>query len=597
MPIRLDAALSPSRFPIAGSQSVGGAMIAVRGLWSLRRACVTGCCLGVGVCVVQAQAPDPAPAQRSISSSQSSGQPKAGFDQLRVGESESGRTRDVAVVINNAGNATSRVALVIGNASYQNVLQLANPRNDARDVCETLRALLFDVVCQFDIPSRNAFREVVRSFAAKLGPQTAAFFYYAGHGVQVNGENYLLPTAIAARSIADIEDEGLNLSYVLRSLEEARSSPNIVVVDACRDNPFTTLRFRGGAKGLARVDPPVGTILVYATAPNGVALDGRGRNGVFTKHLVRRMTEPGHRLDALFQGVARSVEEEARGFGIEQVPYRSSSYSGEFCLAGCDNPNVAAQIELIKQQSEDAAKRIAILTEENARLRQQAGERTSRIVELEARIDSLSREVALAGRITDGAAAELSRLQAALDAARAEQGAAEQQRSAVAMREGEIAQLKSQMEDLRQQAHQLEEYRRQVYSLERQSDETAKRMLALSAENDRLRQQAEERRSNIAQLEARIQTLSSQGAAVSREDANTRRELEQLRAALDRARSEQKNTDGLKREIATRESEIATLKTRMTEIEEKAQQLEANRQLDQRAKSSLSSRPVVVPSF
>ena len=135
-------------------------------------------------------------------------------------------------------DATRRVALVVGKANYRSLVRLENAANDGQDICAALSRLQFETSCHTDVPRRKEFREVVRRFASSLAPKTAAFFYYAGHGVQINGENYLLPTDIDPRSAADLEDEGLSLSYLLRLLEEARSAPSIIVLDACRDNPF-----------------------------------------------------------------------------------------------------------------------------------------------------------------------------------------------------------------------------------------------------------------------------------------------------------------------------------------------------------------------
>ncbi len=167
------------------------------------------------------------------------------------------------------------------------------------------------------------------------------------------------------------------------------------------------------------VDPPVGTVLVYATSPNGSAIDGNGRNGLFTKHLLTHLSTPGRTLDELFRMVALGVEQEAKvGYKTRQIPYRSFSFSGSYCLAGCDDPQVTTQIELVKRQSAETAARVQSLTQENARLTRQAEERMNNMRELEARIQALTSDAAAVGSQSDSTRFELARLQAALATAR-----------------------------------------------------------------------------------------------------------------------------------------------------------------------------------
>ncbi len=142
-----------------------------------------------------------------------------------------------------------RVALVVGNAKYQRLVKLNNAATDAEDMCAALGRLGFDVACHYNISNRSDFRQVVRAFTSQLNSETVALFYYAGHGVQINGENFLLPVSVDAKISLDLEEDSLNLSYLLRSLETARSSPNIVILDACRENPFQ--HSPGSGKGLA----------------------------------------------------------------------------------------------------------------------------------------------------------------------------------------------------------------------------------------------------------------------------------------------------------------------------------------------------------
>lgn len=521
-----------------------------------------------------------------------------------------------------------RVALVIGNANYQRVPKLQNAVNDAQDMCASLSRLGFEVACHYNVMNRSDIRQVVRTFTSKLQSDTVALFYYAGHGVQINGENFLLPISIDPKVSLDQEDDSLNLSYLLRSLEAARSSPNIVILDACRDNPFD--RVPGGGKGLARVDPPIGTVLVYATAPNGVAIDGDGRNGLFTKHLLRHLGDPGRKLDELFQVVALGVEQESlESYKSRQIPYRSFSFSGGYCLAGCEDPKVTAQIQLIKRQSEEAASRVRSLTDENARLLRLSEERSAIVLTLESKINALTRDAASAGNQNSSNREELLRLQVALEKARGDQRKAEELKTEVAKREAEISELKGQMAVLSGKATQLEEYRQRITILEkenadkarvteqidqvkRQSDEATKRVNALTEENAKLRQQAQERHANVAALESKIDTLTKEAASAGSLTNATRAELARLQISLNAARSEQKASEGSHADLARRDQEIAALKSQISGFQQKANQLEELRQkiialekenadktqqLSNNEAMQEKVRPAVIPSF
>ncbi|WP_320423494.1 caspase family protein [Roseateles agri] len=523
--------------------------------------------------------------------------------------------------------STRKFALVIGNAAYANIPQLKNSVNDARDMCKSLRELDFEVSCFYDLATKAEFRQAVRNFAVQLNPHTASFIYYAGHGVQINGENFLLPTSVSAEASLDMEDDSLNLGYLLRSLASAKSSPNIVVLDACRDNPFAASG--NMSEGLARVDPPLGTVLVYATAPNSRALDGRDSNGLFTKHLLAHIGEPGRKLDELFRVVALGVEDEARNqYKYLQVPYRSSSFSGDYCLAGCENPAVLAKMEEIARQSAEAVRRIEVLNEENARLKRQTEERERNIASLESKIGLLNKDVAAAGDKTSGDRADLERLKAALAAALKEQKEAEGLKAEVARRNAEVDGLHRQIESFKSQTAELENYRQRIAVLERenadrlrvtkeidevrrQSLDAEQRVKALSDENARLRTQAASRDANITALERRIEAATSSASSAGNESAKANAELARLRQALQQARDE-RNTAELMDRSSDREQEIAGLKAQISTFQAKTSELEQLRQriialektnadqkkmLKDRDSAESKVRPAIIPSF
>jgi Caspase domain len=194
--------------------------------------------------------------------------------------------------------AEQRMALVIGNASYQD-LPLDNPLNDAADMAAVLEEAGFRVILRRDADSR-AMRQAVREFAAELRRADVGLFYYAGHGVQLGGTNYLLPVGADIRSEADAEDLSLDVNYVLRTMEESQARVRIVILDACRNNPYPR-SFRSAARGLAPVTATSGSLVAFATAPGALAADGTGRNGIYTKHLLASLREVDSEIAKVFQ--------------------------------------------------------------------------------------------------------------------------------------------------------------------------------------------------------------------------------------------------------------------------------------------------------
>ena len=226
--------------------------------------------------------------------------------------------------------AEQRVALVIGNAAYR-VDPLDNPVNDARLVASSLKQAGFDVTLAENL-DRRGLQGALRTFGERLNDNTVAVLYYAGHGLQLRDRNYLIPVDAEIRSEDEIALAGIDLSFILARMSAARSRVNIVILDACRNNPFAG---KGGstAQGLAPMDAPVGTLLAYATAPGKLAADGLGgpndTNGLYAHHLARQLLTPGMPVEHVFKRVREHV---VRATGEAQVPWESSSLQGEFAF-------------------------------------------------------------------------------------------------------------------------------------------------------------------------------------------------------------------------------------------------------------------------
>jgi formylglycine-generating enzyme required for sulfatase activity len=227
----------------------------------------------------------------------------------------------------------SRLALVIGNEAYQKAPALKNPVNDATDMAQVLRKLGFEVILKSNLSNR-AMAQAVQDFGTRLRRQGGVgLFYFSGHGLQVKDRNFLVPVDASINSDADIPWETLDANRVLDQMEHANNSLNIIILDACRDNPYAR-RFKSLSKGLARMDSPIGTLIVYATAPGKVASDGSGRNGTFTKHLLWALRTLPHLslTDLLIKVTGKVVEETAK----QQVPWQSISLTEQFCFSACD---------------------------------------------------------------------------------------------------------------------------------------------------------------------------------------------------------------------------------------------------------------------
>ena len=226
-------------------------------------------------------------------------------------------------------NTSRRVALVIGNGAYTNAPPLKNPPNDARDMAANLKTLGFDVSSGVNVSQRE-MKRLIREFGQKLKAGGNGLFYYAGHGVQARGHNYIIPVDADIQSEADVEDSGVDVGLVLNYMDDAQNGLNIVILDACRNNPFSR-SFRSASEGLAQVDAPTGTLIAYATAPGRVAADGVGANGLYTSELLKAMRVPGLTATDMFMQVRAEVMKRT---GNKQVPWEASSLVGSFYFSG-----------------------------------------------------------------------------------------------------------------------------------------------------------------------------------------------------------------------------------------------------------------------
>jgi formylglycine-generating enzyme required for sulfatase activity len=236
--------------------------------------------------------------------------------------------------------ADKRVALVIGNSAYQSITPLDNPKNDARLMADTLRSLGFSLVggrAQLDL-DKGGIDRAVRAFGAQLQGADVGLFYYAGHGVQVSGANYLVPVDANPVRQSDVDFQMLDANVILRQMADSGTKLNLVILDACRNNPFGGRGLRGGTRGLAQMQAPEGTLISFATQPGNVAQDGDDGDSPYTKALAQTIRKPGLDVFRTFNEVGLAV---ASATGGTQQPWVSlSPIKGDFYFVGAPEASV-----------------------------------------------------------------------------------------------------------------------------------------------------------------------------------------------------------------------------------------------------------------
>ena len=257
--------------------------------------------------------PDPLGVERRILAEE-----KSRLEQTRKSDSSQ-------IKISSQVNDTRRrLALVIGNAQYKNS-PLRNPINDARDMSDALTASGF-AVSRYENLTYSKMREVVRDFGEKLKMGDVGLFYFSGHAVQYRGKNYLLPINEDLKHSDEIPSSSLDIDFVLAKMESAKNDLNIVILDACRNNPIGA-ESRSLERGLTNISAAKGAFIAFATSPGNVALDGDGKNSPYTKNLTQVIRKGGMTIEQVFKEVRRNVISETNS---KQVPWENSSILGDF---------------------------------------------------------------------------------------------------------------------------------------------------------------------------------------------------------------------------------------------------------------------------
>ena len=264
--------------------------------------------------------------------------------------------------------AEKRVALVVGNSAYVHANPLPNPVNDASDMAKALTEVGFEVILGLDL-KKPAFDAKVRDFARALEKADVAVFFYAGHGLQASGRNYLVPVDASLQVERDLDFEAVSVDFVLKQMElEREGKTNVVFLDACRDNPLArnlarSMGTRSAAigQGLAQVQTGVGTFIAYSTQPGNVALDGQGRNSPFTAALAKGVREPGRNLTSVMIDVRKDVLAVTGG---KQVPWDHSALTGDFYFHLASAPGTLPKSAAPGPEADAIQRRLRELEEE-----------------------------------------------------------------------------------------------------------------------------------------------------------------------------------------------------------------------------------------
>jgi len=247
-------------------------------------------------------------------------------------------------------NTLPRLALVIGNTTYAQA-PLRNPGNDAKAISGELGQIGFKVELRIDA-GRAQMADAIHAFSAELAKtRGVGLFYYAGHGVQLAWHNYLIPVNAVIDRLEDIRDKAVELNSLLQGLVKARNPMNVIILDACRDNPFGTA-VPVEQKGLSQFDAPPGSLLAYATSPGNTARDGEGEYGLYTENLLREIMVPEAKIEDVFKRVRLNVRLKSEG---QQIPWESTSLEEDFYFQPPRQARKLSDEELEKQFEEELA--------------------------------------------------------------------------------------------------------------------------------------------------------------------------------------------------------------------------------------------------
>jgi hypothetical protein len=431
-----------------------------------------------------------------------------------------------------------KLALVLGNSKYKEG-PLRNPANDAKAIGDALKASGFDVTLKVDVNRAEmaaAVQAYVQALAAKKG---VGLFYYAGHGLQLAWRNYMLPVDMEIDTLADIPKQGVEVNSLLEGLTKAGNPMNVIILDACRDNPFGSLK-GVDQKGLSQMDAPNSTLLAYATSPGNVASDGEGSNGLYTENLLREIKVPEAKVEDVFKRVRLNVRVKSKG---AQVPWESTSLEEDFWFIPPRPLAIIAEEEIERQRKQEQALREKRFAEEDAerRRRQEQALREARLAEEQAERQRQQELAALEQKRIAEEAERKNKLELAIkEAQRVAEEAERMRRQEEALREARLAEEEA-ARKLKQELELREKRRAEAEAERKRKEEQALRETRL-AEEEAARKRKQElaaiEQQRIEEEQERRRRQSAGPAQVVRlTEAEKIRLLDEEAAIWDKARS------------------------------------------------------------
>jgi uncharacterized caspase-like protein len=255
----------------------------------------------------------------------------------------------------------TKQALVMGNSRYKHA-PLKNPINDANGMAEALTGAGFGVTLALEL-SQSAMQDAIRAYTDGLArTKSVGLFYFAGHGAQLAWRNYLIPIDADIGDVHELRERGVDVNSLIDGIRKAGNPMNMIILDACRDNPFGSVR-RLDQKGLSQLDAPPGTLLAYATAPGNTAIDGEGAHGLYTEHLLKEVRVPEAKVEDVFKRVRLAVRRRSRGL---QIPWESTSLEEDFYFVPPRSLSTLADEEAERERKQENALREKRRAEEEA---------------------------------------------------------------------------------------------------------------------------------------------------------------------------------------------------------------------------------------
>lgn len=473
-------------------------------------------------------------------------------------------------------NALPRHALVIGNTRYED-MPLKNPGNDAAAIGAALKKFGFNVNIQLDA-GRAQMAEAIRAFGGELArSKGVGLFYYAGHGVQLAWRNYLVPVDAAIERIEDVRERTVELNSLLQGMVSAGNPMNVIILDACRDNPFGR-RVPPERPGLSQFDAPPGSLLAYATSPGNTAIDGSGENGLYTENLLRELGVPEAKIEDVFKRVRLAVR---RRSGGQQIPWESTSLEEDFYFVPPKQFRRLSEVELEKLYEAELA----------------LWEKIKSARETEPLVDYLRRYPS--GKFSELAQFRLDRLLADIEKKRieAEKQAWDARQAQMAKQAEEERLRQSKLEEEKRRAEEERQHLARLAEEKRRAEEERLRQERLAeekrlAEEERQRQVrlAEERRRIEAQRRAEEERLRQERLAEEKrfaEEMQRAREdkLRQARLEEERRRAEEQRRAEEERLRQARLAEEKRLaeeeRQRQTRLAEEKRRAEAQRRAEE----------------